>query len=506
MRHSNKILLNTASSYARIGVQAVATIISTRFALQYLGVQDFGLYNLIAGVIAMLSFLNGTLMASSQRFFSVAIGEGDFEKLHCYFNCSIGIHLFCGALILVVLLASVPVLFSFVFNLEAEQFAAGRFVYEVMILTSFITIVTTPFSAIMLAHEDIVVLSIADITSCIIKVLAAMSLSVFSGNLLMIYSIIMAFSIIQKALVEIVWSCVKYPEVNKEHLHLFDEDIYKVMLGYVGWNTLGAGALVIRNQGVAVILNYFFGTAINAAYGVANQLNGMVLSFATTLTMVFTPAITQAFGSKNMKRLRELSVLSSKLSFLLSSLLAIPLILNTEFILNLWLKQVPEHTVSFFIILTLCFLVMQLFPGINRAIYATGRIKEYQISFFVLFILVIPLGCLAMYLGLPAYSVLVVMLLSQVGSLISTIHYASKYVGISSKHFIIHSVIRPILFWSIILFIGLSYEKYAQPRTVLGELLPSVLLSIVYMLVFFFFVFDRNEREVLTNGVRFRRR
>ena len=203
MRHSTKLLLNTIASYGRIIVNTVVTLISTRLALKYLGVDDFGLYNLIAGVVLMLSFLNSSLMISSQRYFSIAIGEGNKEKLGKYFNASLGIHIIVSAVIGIFLLAILYPLFNGFLTIPAGKELVAVNIYLIMVLSAIATVGTIPYSAIINAREDLVTLSFIDIIYCIGKLVAAVALMFVSKHLLVTYSLIMLMAVVAKMLLEI---------------------------------------------------------------------------------------------------------------------------------------------------------------------------------------------------------------------------------------------------------------------------------------------------------------
>ncbi len=498
MNHSKLLVLNTLASFSRIIVNTIATLIGTRIALKYLGASDFGLYNLIAGIVLLLSFINGSLLISSQRFFSIAIGEKNNNKLGRSFNASLGIHIAVSLLIGFVLLAITPLLFSGFLNITADKLELAKIVYYIMIFSAVITVGTIPFSAIMNAHEDLVVLSICDIVSCIIKLLAAVSLIFISSHLLLTYTVLMLLAILVKMLMEISWSNSRYHEAKVYWHQLFDKNIYQEMLGFIGWNTLGSLAVLVRNQGVAVTLNIFFGTVVNAAYGIANQVNSLVLSFASTLTTVFSPMIIQAKGAKDEKKMMDTAVFSSKLSFYLSSAMALPILLFMREILNIWLGTYPENTLKFCTYIVLSFLVLQLYPGINRAIYATGQIKGYQITLSIVLVAILPVGVLLFKHGYPPYSIMFVMLISQIFTLVSTIYYGQKFCGLEIKSFLVFSVIIPVLFLSVYFGIWHYVNRVLDIRLGLcGIIAYTIVLELLYLIGFLFIVLNKTEKQMI---------
>ena len=518
MQHSVRVLLNIIASFTRVVINAIATLIATRIALRVLGASDFGLYNLLAGTVAILSFINGALTISAQRYFSIALGANDKEQLNRYYNATLSIHFLLGFLIVLLLLSIKGLLFNYVLNIDDTQVSIGMAIYNIMVISSAITVMTIPYSAIMNAHEDLVMMAIADIVSCVVKLVAALVLLIIDRDLLLVYSLVMLGSAISKALIEFIWSKAKYNEIKEHFSLLINTKTIREMLGFVGWNTLGSFAVVIRNQGIAVVLNIFWGTIINTAYGIANQVNSLVLSFATSLTSVFSPIIIQAKGGGDEERMRFISMFSSKLSFFLSSMLALPILVFIDCILQIWLGDYPPETTSFCFFVVLSFLVLQLYPGINRAIYASGQIKGYQIALSVLLVSILPIGALLFKVGLPSYSIIIVMLVSQVGTLVATIWYAVRLCHFRIWELTKSIAIKPIIcFLFFLAFFSLFrlsrvytfIENVESGIAILLVVIFSILFEIIYAPIYYLIIFNQKEKvlanQMLKSLIRFHR-
>lgn len=493
--------MNTFASYLRIVANGIVSIIVTRIALNALGVDDYGLYNLMAGTIALLSFVNTALLISSQRYFSIAIGSKNNSLLQRYFSGSILIHLMFSIIILVILLSIQPILFGHVLNIKPEQTYNAKMVYQIMVLSTCITMNSVPFAAMMNAYEDIAALSYINIGSYVIQLCAALSLLVFKNNLLIIFSIITLLSIICKLFGEIIWCKIRYKILNFSIRRYYDRRICKEMVGFSGWNTLGSFSVLIRDQGVAVMLNFFFGTAINAAYGIANQVNSLVLSFASNLTAVFAPSIIQAKGAGDEQRMRFLAIVASKISFMLSAMMALPILLFLHPILSIWLGDVPDYTESFCRLIIICFMLQMLYSGINRMIYATGKIRNYQIGIFVVFTSILPLGVLifSKFHQSPP-SILLVMILSQITVLIISLYSAYKNCGLVMKNFFFRGIIAPIFIFGVLLYIGNNvFDTIAVSPNILYIILSSLVIDCIFICVYYFLVFDNSEKNILKN-------
>lgn len=495
MSHTSKIVNNTASSYLRIIINGIVTLLVTRIALARLGVNDFGLYNLLAGTIALLSFVNSALLVSSQRYFSIALGAKDLDLLNKYYFNSVIIHIFLSIIVAVVLLILQPILFKFLLNIDPSQETIAQVIYQIMIISTCITLLCVPFAALMNSYEDIARLSFINIGSYFIRLLAAIVLLFFDNHLLLIYTTLILSSIAFKLICEITWCKRKYKEIKIYSKSNFDKQIIKEMSGFTGWNTIGSFSVLIRDEGVALVLNHFFGTAINAAYGVANQVNSLVLSFAASLTTVFTPSIIQARGAGENDRMRYLAIFASKLSFLLSSLMALPILVFLHPILSIWLKAIPEYTEIFCRYIIYCFLIQMLYSGINRMIYATGKIKYYQISMFIAFISIIPSGILLFNLyHQPPSSLLITMIISQFVVLIISLFIAQKECNLNLKKFLWEGVSIPVcIFITSLLITKFIFNNLESDLLLI--MLYAIIIDIIFFSIYFILVFNKNEKK-----------
>lgn len=504
MDHLVKVVVNTAASFTKVCINAIVSLVATRIALRVLGASDYGLFNLIAGTITLLSFVNGALMISAQRYFSIALGERDDNKLNEFYNTSLSIHIIIGLLIVVVLFVLRWPLFNGFLNIEAGSLDVAKRIYDIMTLSAGITIITIPFSAIMNSHEDMVMMAVAEIISCLVKLLAAIVILYVSHDQLLIYTLVTLGAVFVKAIIEYVWSKLRYPEVKCIIKRMTNLASAKDMFSFVGWNTLGSSAVVVRNQGVAIILNLFFGTVINSAYGIANQVNSLVLAFSSTLTTVFSPIIIKAKGEGDEEKMRKMAIFSSKMSFLLSGSMALPILLFLTPILRIWLGDYPEFTESFCVVVVLSFLVLQLYPGINRAIYATGKIKGYQIAISIILISILPIGYYLFKIGMKPYAIMIAMFVAQVFTLVATVFFAKKHCGFSVSKLYKEIVFLPLAAFVVILIVSYTILPLLLDMNLTGYSLGTKLLCIIgvgglvdilFCLFYYLAVINREEKQ-----------
>ncbi len=491
---SRKIAVNIFAIYLKIIFNTIVTLIATRLVLEQLGANDFGLYNLLAGIIMMLSFLNGSLLISTQRFMSVAIGEGQPNKLTSIFNASISIHTLLSVGLVVVLLILQPLFVGEILTIAPERVLTAHVVYDIMIFSAVFTLLQVPFSATMYAHEDIYAWAITEALNSLLRFVAAILLMYFDSNKLEWYTIFMFVALFVSFGAKFIWCRIKYSEIRFVAKELFNKQLIKKMIGFVGWNSLGSASILIRDQGVAMLINVFYGTIANAAYGIANQVNGLAQTFATTITNVFAPSIMKLYGAGNIKKMMRTATLSSKVSFFISSLSSIPLILLAPQILDIWLKETPNYTEEFCKLTIISSVVMQFTAGFNRAIYATGNIKWYQISLMIILSAIIPIGYILLRLGYPPDAVLYCTIAGQVATSIATVYFCFKAIkynpwGVLSLFVVAATVIfaaTMILTDKILFVIG--------AKTGLAVL--AVLLSmVIYSTIYFFVVFDNREKQ-----------
>ncbi|RRJ89557.1 MATE family efflux transporter [Paenimyroides tangerinum] len=468
--------------------------------MEELGVDSFGLYNLIAGVITLLSFFTGALTVSAQRFLSIAIGENNMIKVKKIFNLSLVVHFILALIVVFIFKIVQPFLFNGFLKINEQDMNNAIRVYDIMIVSSAITIFVIPFTSVINAREEMWFSSISDIVSICFKFFAAFILYYVIDEKLLVYTYFMLLSVIIGSIINIIWCRIRYLEcridLNKRD---FDKPLFKEMFGFAGWNSLGSLAVVMRNQGANVVLNVFFGTVVNTAYGIANQLNALVTTFAVTLITVFTPMITKAQGADNQERMLFVSVFSSKLSFFLSSLVSIPILLYTNFILSIWLKEFPEYTLSFCNSIIVTFLIMQLYPGITRAIYASGKIKWYQIIISIMLMANIPIGYLLFKNSYPPISIFYTMIIAQFLTLVITLFFAKMIVQLDIRKFVIESIMKPCLIFVSLYSLGLILNFFLDINEIFKFSIVITLIGVLYSFLFYIFVFNLNEKELFLN-------
>lgn len=426
MKTANKIAINSIALYTNMVVSMGVSLYTTRFVLEALGQVDYGIYALIANIVAMFSFLNVAMAAASQRYMSYAIGTKDENRVYETFYCSLLIHLTITFSLVALLSACGYPLITHVLDIPDEAVGRAQLVLLCMLGGIVFTVVGVPYEAAMNAHEDIFVIAGINMTEAVLKLLISIGILLVTDHRLIVYSTLImgvsAFSFLCKRAY-----CRKYYPESRYRWHAVKSfQLIKEMTGFAGWNLIGAGCSIARYQGTAVLLNVFFGIIINAAYGVAQQVNGFLMFFANSTIRPLRPQIVKNEAAGQHNPMIQMSFSASRLTFLMLAILIIPLYINMPYVLGLWLKEVPEGTLEFcraFLVITL---ISQLTIGHQIALESVGRIRRLQLIVGSLHIIALPVGYLLFRMGFSAYSIMVCIMVEECIALVLRTFIAAK--------------------------------------------------------------------------------
>lgn len=407
MQAAKRIVVNAGFLYGKMVIRFVIALWSTRLILQALGITDFGIFNLVGGVIAMLYFLNAAMSASTQRFMSYFLGANDLKKIKDVFRTSVILHLIIGIIVVIALEIIGLFVFNGFLNIPPERIPAAKVVYHFMVVSTFFTINAVPYNAAIFSRENMLYESIVGVAESIAKLGIALYLIDSTSDRLILYSFLIALLTILTRIANSVYCLYYYEECRINLWGKIDFNLAGKMFSFAGWNLFGALCNVSRAQGLPIILNLFFGTIVNAAHGIATQVNGQLISFSSTLARALNPQIIKSEGGGNRERMLRLTVTTCKFSLFLLSFFALPFLVEMPYVLNLWLKEVPPYSVIFCRLLIIRSLISQLSRGLLIALQAVGKIKAYQAVVGTLIILNLPLAYLLIIWGFPAYSVFV---------------------------------------------------------------------------------------------------
>ena len=374
--NNKRIAKNTFVLYVRMILVMLVGLYTSRVVLQALGINDFGLYNVIGGVVALFTFLRTSMEKCTQRFLNVAMAKLD-ERTDRTFSVAVIIHI-CMAIIALVLAETIGLWFinTYIQIPNGREFAANC-IYQTVVGGLILTIITIPYSACIIAHEKMGMFALISVIDCIINLLIAILLLKFSGDSLILYGCLVLIAGIINFLCYIIYCRFKFSETKL--VFVKDKALYKKMLSYTSWTLLGHAMIIGTNQGNTILVNIFHGVAANAAMGVANQVNRQVLNLTNNFQTAFNPQITKAYASGDYNYLKKLVYSTSKISFFMLSVVSIPLALNIDTILDIWLKEVPQYSDIFCILMLSSGILQALSAPLNFCVMATGQIKWFQI-------------------------------------------------------------------------------------------------------------------------------
>ena len=492
MQAANRVVLNTGFLYAKMVIRFVIALYSTRLILQALGITDFGIFNLVGGVIAMLYFLNAAMATSTQRYMSYYLGAGELNQIKTVFRTSVVLHLIIGVIIVLALELLGLFIFDGFLNIPAQRVQAAKIVFQFMIVSTFFTINAVPYDAAINSRENMLYDAIVGTIESFIKLGIAIWLIYSDYDRLILYSLLIAALTISIRIVKSVYCRVHYEECRINLFGAIDLKLAKSMFSFAGWNLFGALCSVSRDQGLAIILNLFFGTIVNAAYGIANQVNGQLLDFSSTLSKAINPQIVKSEGKGDRSRMLRLTITTCKLSFFLLSIFAIPLIVEMPFVLNLWLKEVPDYAIIFCRLIIILSLISQLSRGLQIALQAVGKIKAYQIVVGTLIMLNLPLAFILLRLDFPAYSVFVGAIIIELFAGSLRMWFAHKLAGLEIIPFIKEVWINSFVSALLAFFFG-SALAYFLEEGFQRAFLCGIVSSIVLILLARYLALNKQE-------------
>lgn len=432
--NNKRIAKNTIFLYIRMLLTMVVTLYTSRVVLATLGVDDFGIYNVVGGVVTMFAFLNGTISGVTQRYLTYELGTGDTEKLKKVFNTAMCIH-WCIAAIILFLAETIGL--WFVYNkliIPADRMTAALWVYQFSILSTIVFIVSVPYNACIIAHEKMSAFAYISIVEVVLKLLVVYLLLFTGYDKLIVYAILI-FAV--QLFIRIIYNeyCKRHFEESRYRFAM-DMTLAKNMLGFTGWSLFGGLAGVGMNQGINILLNMFFGPAVNAARAVATQVDNAVQGFVSNFQMALNPQIIKNYASNQMEQMHKLVFASSRYSYYLLFFLSLPIFMEADFILSIWLKEVPNHTASFLQITMLVLLVNALSNPLITAANATGNIKKYQIVVGTILILIVPVAYIALRLGCNAEFVFWIYLFFAAIAQVSRVWMIKPMIGLSIRKYV----------------------------------------------------------------------
>lgn len=480
-------------------VLMLIALYTSRVILQALGAEDYGIYNVVGGVVTMFTVLSGALSSSISRYLTFELGSGNKNKLISVFSTSIIIQL--GISVVIVFLAETIGLW-FLNNklvIDESRMMAANWCYQFSIMTFVINLLSVPYNAAIIAHERMSAFAYISIFEAIGLLVVAWLVKISPIDRLIFYGGAVSLMSLVVWLIYVFYCRVRFEECIFKIR--YESSLLKQMVGFAGWNFFGAASGTLRDQGANILLNIFFGATVNAARGISVRVNSAINSFVTNFMTALRPQITKSYASGDYSYMFQLVFRGSRLSYYILLLLSLPVLINTDYILDIWLGEVPAHT-AIFVQLTLVWTLIECISHtLVTAMLATGNIKKYQIIVGGLQMLNLPISYICLKLGLPAESVFVIMIIISIMCLIPRLVILKSMIGLNVSAFVrevimnvtIVTILSAIVPFLLTLFITLSFVTFC---------LECLICVISTSLVSLYVGCPKNERQFVYDYIK----
>lgn len=500
MSNASRIAQNTIVLYIRSFVVLLISLYTSRLVLQALGVVDFGIYNVVGGVLGLLSFLNTSMASTYQRFFNYEMGRNNKDKLTSLFQSSLFVQLLFAVLI-IILFETVGLWFlNNKLVISPERMGAAQWVYQFSVVAFALTMFQAPFQALIIAHEKMSIFAYISVLDSLLKFVIAVVLAQVAYDRLIVYGGLMMGVVFVSLLLYVIICKRKFSEC-KLSLN-WERDNLKALVGFGGWGMFGSLSYTLKSQGLNVVLNLFFGPVVNAARGVAYQILNAVEQFTTNFQTSFRPQLIKSYAEGDLSYMYKLYYAATKISCYLLWCLSLPIIMEAPLILQLWLgDNVPEYTVIFTRLILLTAVVSVYANPTTCIAYATGRIKGFTLWIGLIDWLIVPVAYVFLKMGFGPASTMVVSLVVTIFAQIARLFLVKRLVDFSIKRYAVKVVIPTFVVMGLSSIIVIA-AKMLLNTSIFSSLCICVLSVICVILMAFCFGFNTEEKSVLRDKIK----
>ena len=492
--NNKRIAKNTILLYIRMLFTMIVSFFTSRVVLQTLGISDYGVYALMGSVIGMLGYVNTLLAGGTSRFLTIGLGENNPAKLKLTFSTTIVLTLFTS--ILVIILGETVGFYFFYnyLNIDPSRMEAAQWVYQCALLSSVLTIMNSPFTASIISHEKMDIYAYMSILDVVMKLLIVYVLMILDYDKLIIYSILM-FSVNLLNFLILRTYCIRNFAECAFSLR-FDRGTFKKMFAYSGWNMFGSLSALLMDQGVSIVINIFFGTIINAAKGVANQVNNVIRQLYSNFQLAARPQIMKYYAQGKCTEMFELMINTSRYCAFLLICIIVPVIVNVEGLLNIWLVETPEYSVDFIRLTLLYTLFRAIDEPLTAGIHAVGKMKLPNLTTAIINMMVFPITWLVCKLGGSPITANIIFVIDAPVILLIDLLMLRKFINFPMRKFINESVIPVALFFSLSLLLPII-TLLIFPKNTLFTIINSIFSFIYTMLIIYIFALPKNVRIIV---------
>lgn len=498
--NNTRIAKNSIFLTIRMVIVLAITLYTTRVTLKVLGIEDYGVYNVVCGFVSMFAFLNTSMSNGIQRFFNFELGKNGEEGAK---------KVYCTAITIQLILALIIILLTESFGLwylhskmviPDNRMLAAEWIFQFSIISFLFIVMQAPYTAAIMAHERMDFYAIISVLDVFLKLVILLLLPLFDRDKLIIYGFLFSLISVLNFFINYIYCKKHFSEIRYSRKH--DNALFKSMLGFSGWNLFGSFSGVMKEQGINLVINYFFGPVVNAARGVANQVNGGLQSFVTNITIPVRPQVVQSYAKGNQSRMMRLTYSISKLSCSFLLMMAIPISYEIDYVLHLWLgANIPEHADMFTIIILFTSLVSNLNSATSGVVHATGIMRDYQVWGSLVSMSSVPISFFLLNIyPIPELALLCVMVCSLLGHIIC-LFVVKRLVGMSICEYF-REVVLPILFVMIIS----STLTYPAHHFLTGGFMRLVVTTVISGVSvgcsLYYLAFSKNERYLAIQMIK----
>jgi len=471
-----RVMRNTALLYFRMALMMCINLYTSRVVLQVLGVEDYGIFYVVWGLVYILNFLNNSMTASTQRFLTFELGTGNKKRLHEVFITSVHIHLIIS--LFLILISETGGVWFLVEKMviPEERMTAAMWCFQLSLVTAVAEVMSCPYRSVIIAREKMSTFAYISILDAFLKLAIVGLLLLTSHDLLIVYAILYTG---EKFLIRQIYNIYCTRHFEECHYHwFFDKTLFRKMSSFAGWSMVENLAYVLYTQGLNMLLNVFFGPVANAAQAAASQARNAIGQFSRNFQMAINPQITKTYAAEQLNEMHLLIFRGSRLTFCLLLILCLPLAVEAPMVLGIWLKEVPEGTADFLRLLLVVLIAQQMASPLIAAIGATGNIKKYQIVSGGLMIMVVPTAYIVLKMGGAPWTVFAVYLLISILAYIVTIRIVLPQIQMSMKDYTLH-VLKPC---SLVLLLSLITPAVMKQLTNTGIWLSLLTITITVII------------------------
>lgn len=477
----------------------IVNLYAVRVIWQVLGVEDYGVYNVVGGIVTMFAFLTNAMVASSQRFISFELGTGDNEKLKKVFSISVKVHALLAIAILILAETAGLWFLNEKLNIPPSRMMAANWVYQCSLIAFMITIVSVPYNASIVAHEHMKAYGYFGILEVILKLLIVVLLHFVPFDKLITYAILV---VCVSAIMRLIYGlyCRKN-FVECRYRFMSDHHLMRDMFSFAGWSFIGNLGFSVRDQGLNIVVNLFFNVAVNAAKGVATQIGMVVSGFSQNFQMALNPQITKRYAAGETESMMRLVFVGCKYSAILMMFIVIPLFFASEQVLTLWLGNVAPYTVGFLKLMLIMVFIDSMVGPITTALQATGRIKWFQIIVSIIMLANIPIAWIWLRLDTKPYVVLYVSILTSALALIARLMLLHAQIPFSYREYVAKVFVK--VFPLLIISGAITWWFYGLfPHNILGLVIFGIFSLMTIAIIALTLCLEKSERGIVVQIIK----